>query len=254
MNKMMFAIAVVLACGVSLAAMTEEEKAAKKAAAQEKIMKLVGGIVEKPSQGRVAVVNCQSKIAADDIRGMIAKMTKAVRVNVDYSESKGEAFDIAGAKLPGDAKAAVFVVDDANLPMSLVAIESGWGVINVATLSPGKRFNTEFNRVVTMTFGGCGVSQFKGSQMQTIRSVEDLDKLIGDGFTFDSIAVMTRNLENLGVTQSQQTTYKRACEEGWAAQPTNEYQSAIWERVKAEQSEKPSNPIRIVPGQKPQGR
>ena len=52
------------------------------------------------------------------------------------------------------AGAAVFIVNDEKLPMSLVATEAGWGVLNVAALDEGKRFNKEFNRVLIMTFGG----------------------------------------------------------------------------------------------------
>ena len=57
----------------------------------------------------------------------------------------------------------------------------------------------------------------------------------------------------MGFAPYRRTTYKRACKEGWAPAPTNDFQRAVWEKIKAEQGEKPTNPIRILPGQKPQG-
>ena len=57
-----------------------------------------------------------------------------------------------------------------------------------------------------------------------------------------------------GIIPGKRAVYQKACEEGWAPAPTNDVQRAIWEKVKAEQSEKPSNPIRILPGQKPSGK
>ena len=41
------------------------------------------------------------------------------------------------------------------------------------------------------------------------------------------------------------STYLKACEEGWAPTPTNEYQKAIWEQVKADKERGPTNPIKI---------
>ena len=153
--------------------------------------------------------------------------------------------------MPPKNAAQVYVVDTDKIPtMSLVSVEAGWGVVNVRQLAPGKEVTCELNRVAVMVFGGF-VSQFKASPMQTVRSPEDLDKLVGEGITFDAVQAMMRNLQNRGVKPMRRTTYRRACEEGWAPEPTNEFQKVIWEKIKAEQSEKPSNPLRIKPGDKP---
>ena len=77
--------------------------------------------------------------------------------------------------------------------------------------------------------------------MQTVKNVEDLDKLHSEGITFDALQSIMRNLQNLGVTQTRKTTYRRACMEGWALQPTNDYQKVIWEEVHA----KPTKPMKI---------
>lgn len=46
-------------------------------------------------------------------------------------------------------------------------------------------------------------------------------------------------------------TYRQACIEGWAAKPTNDVQRAVWKSVLDERRKGPTNPIRILPGQKP---
>lgn len=46
-------------------------------------------------------------------------------------------------------------------------------------------------------------------------------------------------------------TYRQACIEGWAAKPTNDVQRTVWKSVIDERRKGPTNPIRILPGQKP---
>lgn len=46
-------------------------------------------------------------------------------------------------------------------------------------------------------------------------------------------------------------TYRQACIEGWAANPTNDVQRTVWKSVLDERRKGPTNPIRILPGQKP---
>ena len=48
------------------------------------------------------------------------------------------------------------------------------------------------------------------------------------------------------VLQQEVSTYKKACEEGWAPNPTNEFQKAIWDKV----HELPTEPIKIKPEEK----
>ena len=41
---------------------------------------------------------------------------------------------------------------------------------------------------------------------------------------------MMRHLPTIGVLQDKMTSYRKACQEGWAPAPTNEYQKAVWEQ------------------------
>ena len=218
------------------AELSDAEKEAKKAQARQRMMEKTGGILEKPGTGRVVVINAQDKFPASDIESQVKKCNGAIRVKIDVEKGAWK----LGDKVPAGANVAVFIVNDPALPISLVAMEEQWGVLNVAKLEGTSRFNKAFARVMISTLGA-GVSQFKGSPMQTVTSANDLDKLHSEGITFDALQSIMRNLQNLGVTQARKTTYRRACMEGWAAQPTNSFQKAVWDEVHSI----PKNPMQI---------
>ena len=52
---------------------------------------------------------------------------------------------------------------------------------------------------------------------------------------------LERLLPTYGLMPWKQTTYKKACQEGWAPAPTNEYQKAIWDKIHSV----PANPMKI---------
>lgn len=223
-------------------AVTDAEKAAKKAAAKQRAMEKTGGVVFKDGQGKIVVVNCQSKIKDEAVQKKIAEYAKFIRVKFEYHADKPIASTDVFARcpnLPFDSNAALYIVDDPKLPMSLSAIEQHWSLINIANINE-TRFGKLFARGVIMAFGG-GFNPLRGSPMQTVSKPEDLDKVVTEGLTFDAINSILKNLQNLGVTQTRISSYRKACQEGWAAAPTNKFQQAIWEEVHA----KPTNPMRI---------
>jgi hypothetical protein len=235
-------VALVAFCAIAsyaadkVAELSDAEKEAKKAQARQRMMEKTGGILEKPGTGRVVVVNAQDKFSSGDIESQVKKCNSAIRVKIDVEKGSWK----LGDKLPAGANVAVFIVNDPALPISLVAMEEQWGVLNVAKLEGASRFNKALARVMISTLGA-GVSQFKGSPMQTVTNANDLDKLHSEGITFDALQSIMRNLQNLGVTQARKTTYRRACMEGWAAQPTNSFQKAVWDEVHSI----PKNPMQI---------
>lgn len=238
MKKLIFAcLTAVSLCAVAAdEGLSESEKEAKKAAAKQRMMEKTGGLIEKAGTGKLVVVNCQQKYATADVAAKADQLNKVLRVGMETKDGSWK----FGDKVPEGANAAIYVVDDPTLPMTLIATEACWGVLNVSQLDTPARFNKAFARTAIMTFGG-GVSQFKGSPMQTVTKPEDLDKIVSEGVTFDAMQSIMRNLQAIGVTQAKKTTYRKAVMEGWADQPTNDYQKVIWEEVHA----KPTNPMKI---------
>jgi hypothetical protein len=162
-------------------------------------------------------------------------------------------FSICGAEdIRRNAKAnvAFFLIEDKNMPISLVSMEGRWTMVNIAPLSEGttdpeilkKRTLRELQRTTKALMTSVVVD---GDTAQIITKGSDLDGIKGGIMTPQVIVEMLTGLPAWGITPDRTSTYKRACKQGWAPTPTNEYQKAIWERVKADKERGPTNPLKI---------
>ena len=240
----------------AFAKLTPEEQQAR----FEARMKKVGGLIERPGTGVVAVVNGQMAVSEQGVKEMFMFSSSCpVKIPFKYV-SANEPFTVANAAeriAATGARAGVFLVDDPSLPMTLCAMEAGWGVVNLAPLkadAPTKqrlfqRMNKLFTRVCTVVFGGSNET-IPFSAMQSVLSLADLDALGAFAIAPQGLTMICDHLPKLGVTFPYMTTYKRACREGWAPAPTNDVQKAIWEKVKADKERGPTNPIKIEPPKK----
>ena len=102
------------------------------------------------------------------------------------------------------------------------------------------RYRKELIRAVCYA-AGTPVTQFKGN-IFTIAKARDLDHC-PEMIPIDTMQRTAFRLKDLGVMPSYKTTYRKACVDGWAPAPTNEYQKAIWDKVHA----MPTAPIKIKP-------
>lgn len=229
--------------------LTPEERAAL-------IYQHTGGMVEKARSGKaVAIVDTQGGAYAEAMAAAAKSITEALQLPVVV-----ETADVAAGGLErSDIGFAVYLM--AGGPKIATAPLDGWAAIDVAWLASdgasaevvGARVQKQIWRAFVYGMGG-GNSMFPHCIMKPIFTLAELDANPALMACPENYGKVGDSAQALGIEPTVRTTYLNACQEGWAPAPTNEYQSAIWERVKAEQSEKPSNPIRIVPGQKPQGR
>ena len=248
MKKLMLIGCSVLALGLFAApkAKTDKPKLTPEER-QQLIMKKVGGFIEVEAKGSLVVVNAQSTLSADAFTNVIALARKNLQIQVDVKEGK---FDLPVAAKAIEAfggTAGLFIVDDPALPMSLVSHEELWGVVNLAPLKKDaagekleKRAAKEFNRVLAFTFSS-GLSRQNTSVMKPIATPEDLDSVVNTFLPFDVLTGIFNTLPKYGITRKQRVPYRKACQEGWAPAPTNEFQQAIWDKV----HELPSKPITI---------
>ena len=240
--------------------MTPEER---KAYHDKMAMEKHGGFVtvKGTPSGSIVVLNAQNRVAVENFD--ITKYTVCKWLDGLVTVKEGDAATVANAdalKKQLKADFAVFIVDDPALPPSLVAVEAKWAILNVGALAVGNaneeivriRAKNEFSRVFAMLCGGF-CSQYPAPLMNMVTEISDLDKCLADP-PGDVGTRMKGYLERNGVQAERKMLYRKAVLEGWAPAPTNEFQKAVWEQVKAEQNEKPSNPIRIRPGQKPSGK
>ena len=211
----------------------------------EKALKATGGWAVKPGsqQGEIAYVNCQSAAKKEWLQESIDGFVKATRFNITLKDGT---FDFKSPKVVGNLS--LFFVDDPTLPMSLIAPEAKWAVVNVAPLKSDKepffkaRVKKQASRTMAILCGGYK-SNYPGNLTDAITKVEELDTHTNDALPVDVLGRFTPYLAAFGVTPAIMTTYANACRQGWAAQPTNDLQRGVWNKV----HETPSKPIKIEP-------
>ncbi len=221
---------------------------------QERIMKHTGGRLVRPGtkQGEVVYVNCQTRAGKELLEESKAYFEDCSKFNISIQEGS---FTFPNPTIKGNAS--LFIIDDETMPPILLAPESRWAMINVAPLAKGYGeqpafFNARVKKELTRGFAMlCGATNSGYPQALTGGIVETkmLDKHVDARLPVDVIARFAPYMEPFGVTPAVMTTYRKACQEGWAPAPTNDFQKAIFEQIKAEKAETlkgPKNPRRIT--------
>lgn len=210
-----------------------------------------GGDIVRPGTiaGEVSVVDCRVNSDSSDLFSVIGELRKCTRIAI--AVKKG-AFELANPKT--ESGMTLFVVDDDKLPLSLQAPESRWAVMNVRRLHEGRGaepafFKARTEKMFARTFSAlCGAasSNYRLPITGGVFKVEDLDGIVSTQLPPDVVSRYAAYLAPAGVVPGEFVSYRRACTEGWAPAPTNEVQKVIWEQIKAEANEKPTNPIKIT--------
>ena len=228
------------------------EKRAKRMSPEE-VMKRVGGFLTPPYNGSYCyVVNAQSRVGEDAFDWVLGQLHQVL--GLPFRKERRDAFEAGQASGLEKAGAVIAVVDLPGKPSLLIAPEDGWAQVNVAALAVdnptpatlGVRAKKELWRAFIILFGG-GNSRFHDDLMRPISSLKDLDSspnLVSSPEPFNAV---TEGARARGITPLYRVTYKRACKEGWAPAPTNEYQKAIWDQIKSDKERGPTNPITIQP-------
>lgn len=202
---------------------------------------MFGGVLMRPAKGTVAYCDFQSRISKTDILGFFVSRAECpIQLNWEHRKMTSS-FDLAkAAELKGNAAAAIFIVDDPALPMSLVAMEEKWGLVNLAKLVTDKpniikllhRTEKLVTRVATGVLGGSHCLEIPFSAMKPVYSLADLDKMEAHAFSPAALTELSYTLPKLGLSRVTPCTYEDACVEGWAPAPTNDVQKEIWADVK----------------------
>ena len=233
---------------------TLESQAAKREALMQKIYAKTGGMLDRPHSktGKFAFINMQTLVPSEDMKEPVATMIRVLRHDITLESPTGyNGFAIQSIPeylRKQQVKGAIFLVEDDVLPSVLIAPETGWGVINVKFLnsdSPdplllAQRVRREMWRTFAMVNGGANTRMGK-CVLQTVLSLKDIDALGAEAFCPEPVNQILEHLDALGVVKYQRATYAKACEEGWAPAPTNEYQQVIWDSYHAS----PTEPMKI---------
>ena len=120
--------------------------------------------------------------------------------------------------------------------------------MNVARLGEGcrdgktlsARVRKEILRGLAFTTGGAYTTMVD-PLMRDITKPGDMDTLQSEEFGFEMINRFMSAAPLYGLKPWYQTTYKEACQEGWAPMPTNSYQRWVWKKAHSV----PKNPMKI---------
>jgi len=236
-------------------------------AIDEDFMKETGGFVirDDPGNGFVLIANTQTRLPEEKLLKPVSYMRFHAKMHIDFKTVDSALLKIPFAQSMKSlgATVVVFVKDSKDDHSSIiVSPDERWASVNVAALNvddPGDevlalRTRKAINRALCLVCGAGG-SQYPNTLVGPFKNgVKDYDRFSNEGLPPDVFQRMQHYLKTLDVRPIVRTTYINACQQGWAHAPTNEYQRVIYERIKAEQSEKPTNPIKILPGQKPSGK
>lgn len=225
--------------------LTDAERSARRAAFYAK----TGGMVRRPNtgSGKIAIVNAQKKFADGVFAPITEKLGK--RMMMDIVVSHADKIDLAGAaaalKASG-AAAGVFVTElGATLPPLIAVPDGKYALVNISAFpaDAGESLvRKEALRALAMAAGAMG-SQYPGSLMEGFDNLKKLAAFPIEELPADVMMRMRNRLKLEGVVPYQVTTYRLACRDGWAHQPTNQVEKAIWDEVHA----LPTEPIKIKP-------
>ena len=216
-------------------------------------MEKFGGFVEQPYSGKfLYFMDSQGRIPTEAVEWVAGQVRIALSLPTRIERNAK-----APAALPPDAGGMISAVDIEDEPSLLVAPDNGWARVNVAALAADgvsaevleARFKKEMWRAFVILFGG-GNSLNDYDVMRPIRAPKDLDACKTMVSSPESFNAVLAGAKAAGITPVRRTAYLNAVRLGWAPPPTNEFQKAIWERVKADKERGPANPITIPPPNK----
>lgn len=188
-----------------------------------------GPIVNVGGEGRVAIVSAEDKDAAL-LAEVATNMGKILMIDIGVEKGVWSLASADAAFKAAKAQVAVFVVDDATLPISLVAPESKWGVVNRKNMND-RQLRKAVTRVALSLLGAAN-SRYEASAMYPAYSLADLDKG-EDSVTVDTVMAVFQTLDKLGIKQYRQISYRDACIEGVAPKPTTELERKIAKSIEA---------------------
>lgn len=221
------------------------------AGATETADELGGNIVVWPKDpGKFLFVNSQKRLAGPVLEKPVDWLRAEFAIDIRMVDGKFPDVRAVPATLEGlDAKGAIWIVDDLALPVSLVAADNGWGILNIAPLladSPdAANRDRRIAKFLYRTFAslhGIGDSvMMPACVMKHAVGIDGVDGLACATYSPEACSKIRAFLSLAGYKSCRAGTYYDACEEGWAPRPTNAVQKAIWDKV----HQLPTKPLTI---------
>lgn len=256
MKRLMLCVAAIAAFA-SYADFQDEEpvdpkRAAARARKQREFLKDTGGYVYKipENPGKFSIVNAQRSLDLDAFKKAMDGLSyfNSILIDAINVSDKVDAVTAEAVFKATGANGAVFIIDDPKYPISIIAPESKWGIVNIAPLRKGakndaalkKRASRELWRVFYYVAGAAD-SDVERCLLRPVFSGNDIEALETNTICPTILPKTELHLKAMGIKQWERATFREACEAGWAPAPTNDFQKVIW----AEYNTKPTQPIKI---------
>lgn len=235
--------------------LTPEQRVQKR---QLLIKKRTGGYLDQrmPGSGKFVFVNAQSKVSTKIYEEQLPIISDVFAVEVTNRTYSTDVNFANAAKVLKElgGNAGLFLVSQENAPTLYIVPEKGWAFVNVAALSEdkptdeilAKRVRREVWRGFAMAAGSTD-TEWPHCLLGPITSLKALDDIDSEAVSPEPATKIAKHLQKLGILQFKRITYKQACIEGWAPPPADEFQKAIWEKIREEKEKGPSNPLLIKP-------
>ena len=206
-----------------------------------------GGFLKKERKNSKAVyfINAQTRVDESVIESAREYVDEFLSTAITL---KNGDFDFRNPRIEGELS--LFIIDDEQMPMSLIAPEARWAFVNVAPLTKGRgekkpyleaRAKKEIARIAVGLYGGVG-SEYKKTLLSFVDAPDKLDKFEDVDLPVDAQSRCKQYLLDMGVKHWKRSNYRQACMEGWAPAPTNDVQKTIWDDV----HKTPEKPIKIT--------
>ena len=206
-----------------------------------------GGFIRKPKSGsgKVVFINAQKRYGSEELAKVADALGKAYRIDIEAKDgSCATVGDTAACvKGAGGITGVVAVEVDPSLPALMIFPDERCALVNVAAF-PKDANASLLRKHVARGFAaasGAMSSQITPTLMSAFDNQRKLAAFPSEDIPADVGMRVRNNLRNAGVSSYVVTTYRHACQEGWAPAPTNEVQKAIWDEVR----QLPSKPIKI---------
>lgn len=234
MKRLTIAIAAIL-CAANALCAEKKPKLTPEQIADRKYRHFGGYVFQQRATKVISIVNEQSAVGNDVLAGIASEMQTmlAIPVVLNAKENIGLTLKVCDG--------------DENVPL-VVLPDNATATVNVKALSSDKPSNAvlktrvckELWRGLIYTLGG-GNTYVQQCVMKQISSLKELDALPSKTACPDAFMRITESAKARGIQLVRRVTYRQACKEGWASQPTNDVQKAIWEEIHAI----PDKPITI---------
>ena len=214
-----------------------------------------GGEMNRPGTpaGKIRFFNCTKSVDTSKLAKIGKSFDEMMHYDVAIEDCDRQIALANAVQTRKELKAdlAVFIISDAALSALTVLPDDGVALVNAARLGDATtkppflaaRVRKECLRAFAYLTAG---STYGTPLFARISDPSQFDDIAGESYPVDLMMRAQRYLSPLGFEPRQTTTYREALESGFDIAPTNDYQKAIYEKVKKSFSKEPSNPLKIT--------